>query len=308
MNRSTLRSFLHKVMLTALPLSSGAGGFCAIGCPIPFEYSVAVDGGVGALDDAGCARVCATNMFDYNPFEPLMCTTGTLDGGAPGVVCHTARPCEGRRTEGIGEMPSFTEGSEAARFFAEAAWLEAVSVHAFTRLAMELHAHGAPDALVSAARRSAHDEIRHARTMRGLARRAGAAPVMPEIDLPSEARTLSAIAEENAVEGCVRETFGAGLALFQARTAADPRLGRTYSVIADDELRHAELAWRVDRWARARLSPTAKRRVNAARARESEVLATELREPSPPLRQATGLPTLRQSRHLVAACQSTLWS
>ena len=52
-------------------------------------------------------------------------------------------------------------------------------------------------------------------------------------------RELEAIAIENAVEGCVRESFGALLATWQAKTAGDARVRAAMKRIARDETRHA---------------------------------------------------------------------
>jgi len=50
-------------------------------------------------------------------------------------------------------------------------------------------------------------------------------------------------------EGCVGETLGALIVQEQHRAAVDPVVKRALSEIADDEARHAELSWRIVRWA-----------------------------------------------------------
>jgi hypothetical protein len=57
------------------------------------------------------------------------------------------------------------------------------------------------------------------------------------------ARSLEELAVENAVEGCVRETYGALTAIWQARTAKDPSVAAAVRRIARDETRHAALSW-----------------------------------------------------------------
>jgi hypothetical protein len=145
-------------------------------------------------------------------------------------------------------------------------------VPAFAQLMRELAAHGAPEALVAAARRALADEERHARMMTDLARAAGARPATPDV-APTPLRPLVAIALENAVEGCVRETAGAVTAAVEARRLAAgvghfaaPELRRIFAAIAIDERRHADLAWAVDAWAAPRLLPDERRLVAAARA------------------------------------------
>ena len=59
---------------------------------------------------------------------------------------------------------------------------------------------------------------------------------------------------ENAIEGCVRETYGAVVNLVEARASSDPVVRKAMRSIADDECRHAELAWAVAAWLRPRLT------------------------------------------------------
>ncbi|MEO8874282.1 MAG: ferritin-like domain-containing protein, partial [Polyangiaceae bacterium] len=101
------------------------------------------------------------------------------------------------------------------------AFLEAVSVHAFDRLEHELHAHGAQADLLLDARRARRDEERHTAMMTKLAARHGTYAQMPAAPKPTPIRSLVEIALENAVEGCVRETYGALRGLIESETATD---------------------------------------------------------------------------------------
>jgi hypothetical protein len=182
------------------------------------------------------------------------------------LVCQYewCNPNDGRRPEGLQELGPLEADNALGAFHAHVAWLEAASVPAFLRLADELSAHGAPEALVMAARRSAGDEVRHARVMGALARRHGAR--MPEVEVaPFAPRSLEAMLIENAIEGCVRETFGALSVGWQARHAGDAELCQALRPIARDELRHSELAWAVDDWGRRRLPPSAREHLLQAR-------------------------------------------
>ena len=97
--------------------------------------------------------------------------------------------------------------------------------------------------------------------------------IMPEVDLPPfQPRSLEAMCLENAVEGCVRETFGALVTGWQARTAGDAEVRRALGPISRDELRHAELAWAVDDWAAGRLTPVERERIRQARREALSVL------------------------------------
>ena len=66
-------------------------------------------------------------------------------------------------------------------------------------------------------------------------------------------RDLDALAIDNAVEGS-REALGAAAALFQSKHA-DPRWRPLFGRIAEDEARHAQLAWDIDAWLGARARP-----------------------------------------------------
>ena len=104
--------------------------------------------------------------------------------------------------------------------------------------------------LVARARASARDEARHARIMRKLAKKHGShVPRLVATDMP--VRDSESIARENAVEGCVGETFGALLAAHRAVSDADADIREAMAAIAPDELRHAALGWTVAEWATA---------------------------------------------------------
>ena len=159
--------------------------------------------------------------------------------------------------------------------FARIARLEAASVPAFERLEVELREHGAPASLLAGCRRAARDEIRHARVMAALARRHGSEPDLPVL-LPEAARSLEALATENAIEGCVRETYGALVATYQAMNATDRRIARVMRGIARDETRHAALSWAIDAWVRTRLDAAANARIDRAKIEALRVLESEL--------------------------------
>jgi hypothetical protein len=140
---------------------------------------------------------------------------------------------------------------------------------------------------------------RLARAFGGVPRRARVASVAP--------RRLEAIARENAVEGCVREAFGAVVAAFQARHAASGVVRRSMRGVARDEARHAALAFAVDRWIGGRLSDAARARVARARRKALGSLRRELRgEGSGAIFEALGLPTGTHARALLDALTRAL--
>jgi hypothetical protein len=222
------------------------------------------------------------------------------------VTCVYNCGIAGRRPEGLDDVV-VSGGCSVGHYFAAQAHLEAASVHAFRTLARELSAHGAPEHLVAAARRALRDEVRHARATRKMALAHGSRP-SPVTASRTTTRSLEEIAVENIAEGCVRETYGALLANWQARAAADPAVREMMAAIADDETRHAELAWAVDAWARTKLDAAARRRVREARAAAIAALADEVAvAPSPALAERLGLPDATLARHFVDTASRELW-
>jgi hypothetical protein len=174
----------------------------------------------------------------------------------------TASACPGRRPEGLREH-AVASNSVLGAFFAHSAQLEAAAVAAFTRMIEELLACSAPAQLIAQARAARVDEQRHARQMRALARRHGAC--VPPIEVSAwSPRSLAAMALENAVEGCVRETWAAVVATHQAEHIADSAAAETLRAIAADERQHAALSWRLGAWLDAQLSPRERAQTAAA--------------------------------------------
>jgi len=169
----------------------------------------------------------------------------------------------GRRFEGL-ELDGVASDDPGAQLAAMAE-LEAASIPAFDRLARELASWGAPDELVQRAWRAMRDEVRHARVMTALARRYGHTPRAITAP-PLPCRSLDAIARENAIEGCVREAYGALVATYQAERAS-PALRAAFRAIAIDEARHAELAEDVHTWILGRLAAESRDAVERARTR-----------------------------------------
>jgi hypothetical protein len=181
-------------------------------------------------------------------------------------------------------------------------------VHAFVGIAGELERHGAPAALVRAAVDAAKDELRHTWLCGALARRYGAEPALPVV-APTPDRPLVALAIENAAEGCVRETYGALVATWQARTSIDPVVRAAMARIAADETRHAELSAAIDRWARTRLSADDRADVEAARSAAIEALGVSaVTEPAPELVANAGLPRAADAAALVRGARAALWA
>jgi hypothetical protein len=302
-------------------LQTCVGGLLACGCTL--EGSTPDAGGVDAGDPCHPAIGCGGASIPLSCFDAAlpgdgasfsseqcvaMCgSSGTITGcdvQGSNLNCYGA--CLGRRPPGM--CSTRTRGPLVGRYFADAAQLEAASVDAFDVLRRELEALGAPRGLVEAAATAKEDEVRHARMTARLARRFGGKPTKPRMKRPA-LRSLEALAIENAVEGCVRETFGALFAMHQAEAANDPHVRATMASIAPDETRHAALGWAVAAWADAKLDADARARVEGARREAIAELRREIERAVPePVAAVAGLPTREVALAMLGSLAGSLWN
>lgn len=243
---------------------------------------------------------------DVSHYEITVTADGAVSEGPSEVVEEGDPNCAiGRRPDALASHGN--KACTVGAFFANAAHLEAASVYAFTQLAAELVAHGAPRQLVRAAWRARADEIRHAHSTAALARRFGARPIRPRVP-PHRVRNLFDVARDNATEGCVRETFGALAASVQARAARSRAVRRAMRPIAADETRHATLSWAVDAWARSQLAPVQRRALDRARRQSVARLRDESAQGwSAEITNAAGMPTAEASARMVEELDAVLW-
>ena len=129
---------------------------------------------------------------------------------------------------------------------------EHASIASFARTALELMALGAPADSVADTHRAALDEARHARIAYELASRAvghkvgpGSFPAAVE---PIAAPTFASFVRSTFRDACVEETLGA-IAMRRRALSFGGVIASAIDSIADDEERHAELAWRTLAWA-----------------------------------------------------------
>jgi hypothetical protein len=261
-------------------------GYTAYGCAI--------------LTEAGVAQVYQTFYPDGGgPAE---------DAAQPSTAIYVTCDCYngGRRPAGLRRTDARGPGA-LATYFSQMAHLEAASVPAFRRMLGELSALRAPTALLARVARAIREEQRHAKVIGRIARRFGGsvpAPRMPTL----RRRKVEAMARENAIEGCVRETYGALVAIWQAEHAADLEIRSTMTRVADDETKHAALSMEAARFYDRKLDARARARVSSAKRRAIRELYEAARHaPHDELVAVAGLPSASQARRLVDALQAQVW-
>jgi hypothetical protein len=191
--------------------------------------------------EAGEENVCCYHWFEYCSGRPLVEGSEVLAAPAVGrtdwadLACPVASP--------IAE-------ALANAWLADAA-AEHASVAAFSRVAVELMAVGAPPQLIDDTLRAAQDEVRHAQACYGMASRFTPAVHGPG-PLPAatpRSPTLVQVAVDAFLEGCVGETTAALVAERGAALATDSHTQQVLTAIAADETDHAALAWQTVKWA-----------------------------------------------------------
>jgi hypothetical protein len=141
---------------------------------------------------------------------------------------------------------------ERARLWARAGAAEHASVAAFSRLALQLMALGAPNELLRSVHQAALDEIGHADLCWDMVERLGgsrvASAVLP-LQQPIALESLAAVAAATVREGCLAETLGAHVAMMAAELAPEADVQSLLRRIAREESQHAVLSYRIVAWA-----------------------------------------------------------
>ncbi len=161
------------------------------------------------------------------------------DGWGDAVVLHGALTDAERSV--LGELWLLT------------ARMEHASIAAFSQLSLHLSALGAPARLLAASHRAALDEIRHAERCYAIASaitgtRQAAGPIAELAHAHGGSIDLTRLAIGSLVDGCLAEGMAADVAARGARTAEEPTIRATLTMIAREEIGHAELAWDVLAW------------------------------------------------------------
>ncbi len=273
------------------------GGVCGDVCRDAGPYGVCILPGNYALTlaDGGPLTIADLEYSDGDA-GPLACPSS----GSVAIQC--AVDCTGRRTAGIADVIA-TGHRDAGEYFAASAYLENVSALAFARLARELAAHGAPPDLVEACKRAEAEEIVHAELTTALASAHGATASVPHSD-GDAMRSLFDVAMENAVEGCVRETYGAALALVRAKRARDPHVRNALEVIARDECHHAAISWDIAAWASEQLSTKQREEIAREMRRARAELQQSVDALSDDARSLVGMPPIAEQRRLAVLLEA----
>jgi len=231
------------------------GNVCPSAGDVAGNISATLDGCTCLLsvDDGPKPDPSGNGLCCYDTTLVTLCVVGRALPSEHGPV---VAPIEAARRGWSEEdlTPKLEGLSEEERQALASRWIrdglfEHASVASFSRLALFLLATSADAELVRAAHEAALDEVRHAKQSLSLAAAYRGEPIAPRAlplqDVAPMGMDLLDLAVSSVIEGAVGETLSAVLAAEQAAAAQDPVVARVLSAIAEDEARHAELAFRV---------------------------------------------------------------
>lgn len=147
----------------------------------------------------------------------------------------------------------------------EDAKMEHASIASFAQFSLDLLRLGAPPELVRDSHLAGLDEIEHARLAFSVAEQLSGHAMGPDV-LPLGVLNVHSVQEAIAaaiIEGCIGETLASAVLSQQAQLCTDPQITRHLTRIAEDEMRHAELAWRFVAWSIERYGSVARATVEA---------------------------------------------
>ena len=213
----------------------------------------------------------------------------------------------GRLPNGLDVQASMESQHEVGAYFAQLAYLEEAAVLAFDFVIEELKQLGAPQVLIEQSLAAKQDEIEHTILATQLAKRYGATP--PPVEASTfTMRPLVEIAIDNQREGCVRETYGSLMGMWQSMTSIDPVVRAVMERIALDESRHAALSWSISEWLTPQLSETEQNTCRQVLHETLTQLRTELAtSPSKDMITYAGFPTHEQAQQLLDGLQRQYW-
>ncbi len=232
----------------------------------------------------------------------IPCPGGRAFRDATGTISVARTMGRGDWTAALGALETADLATDARAVLAERWTREAAFEHAsiasFAQLTLDLLALSAPPELLVETQRAALDEIGHAQIAFALATAYGGTPVGPAglAALPGASRSLPAIARTTFVDGCIGESIASVALAEESRATVDPVLRDALATMAEDEERHAELAWRIVAWALRSGDPEVGRALAAAQA---DVIAELVALPGNALRKTV-------LREIVLPCSSAL--
>ncbi len=229
------------------------------GAKMPFEKCAATipkgsnemgvhDEGVFDAESTDVKRATKAGICCYKA-QRTLCGGGRPLRAEDGVVIAPAVRRDDWVAASLLATTALPDATRAAQWLVDAA-AEHASVASFARASLQLLALGAPPDLVSEVHAAALDEIAHARTCYALAARRGAITSGPgplAIDRAPLATTLEGFVRDTFLDGCVAETLAA-VDVRRRAEDGDATERAALLAIADDEDRHAELAWRTLAW------------------------------------------------------------
>lgn len=227
----------------------GCGGL-AFACETPLDECVTNGDCIGE-------RQCTNYGSDHRTCQSADCPIGRpfLVAGHERLAGAVARAdwSTEELPRDLGQQ-KLTEAERAAiaRAWTRVGLMEHASVAAFARFALQLLQLGAPPELLDATQGAMADETRHARLSFGIAERFDGQPHGPG-ELPTSDALIGSdtrsIVLTAVLEGCIGETVAAVEAAEAAEHAESPALADLLRSVAEDERRHAELAWKFVAWA-----------------------------------------------------------
>ena len=147
---------------------------------------------------------------------------------------------------------SATQRAQLVQRWLAAAQAEHASIASFSRFSLDLMSLGAPPEFLAGCARAMGDEIAHARSCYGVPSALADKPLGPDALSTASTHTRNPTASEvliaTIVEGCINETLAAAEAAEARDATHNPELRALLDRIAQDETRHAALAWRVVQW------------------------------------------------------------
>lgn len=221
------------------------------------------------------------------------------------------KPVAGRLPNGVqlknGEVATQSSVNILGQYLAGMAAMETAAITAFEYLTRELEAYDAPEALIACAREAVVEETRHAEMTGLLSASYGAEVSEVQVD-DFCLRSLYEIALENAVEGCVNETFAAACGLWQSESAELEVFRQVIAHITEEEMGHAKLSWDIHQWVMPQLSEREQEQIRVAQIEAIEHLVVDFKQESnPELQKAFGLPTRDDAARLFTQLKESVW-